>query len=147
MTLRRATPADLPRLLPLVYATDGMPQWSESVWSETFASPTRTIWLAEQDPGASILGFCVGSLVAGIVELETIAVSPAARRQGIARVLIAALIAWATEHAATEIELEVRVSNTPAIGLYVSSGFKEQGRRSAYYRNPSEDAVLMSRQL
>ena len=40
--------------------------------------------------------------------------------------------------------LEVRESNTPAIGLYRKLGFEEVGRRKGYYTNPKEDAILMT---
>ena len=39
--------------------------------------------------------------------------------------------------------LEVRESNTAAIGLYTSMGFADAGRRKRFYRDPEEDAVIM----
>ena len=41
--------------------------------------------------------------------------------------------------------LDVRESNAPARALYAACGFRESGRRSAYYRAPREDAILMER--
>jgi ribosomal protein S18 acetylase RimI-like enzyme len=41
--------------------------------------------------------------------------------------------------------LEVRPSNVAGRGFYAASGFVETGRRRAYYADPVEDAVLMSR--
>ncbi len=46
----------------------------------------------------------------------------------------------------TEVILEVRASNQPALGLYRRLGFVETGRRPGYYMDPpepAEDAVLM----
>ena len=44
--------------------------------------------------------------------------------------------------------LEVRRGNTPAISLYKSWDFKEEAVRKRYYRDPTEDAILMwNRQL
>jgi len=40
--------------------------------------------------------------------------------------------------------LEVRASNGPALALYKRHGFGESGRRAQYYRDPVEDAVLLS---
>ena len=42
--------------------------------------------------------------------------------------------------------LEVRVSNFPAIRLYLNYGFMEVGRRRDYYRTEfgREDAILMT---
>ena len=41
--------------------------------------------------------------------------------------------------------LEVRDSNAAARMLYRQLGFAEEGRRSAYYRDPEEDALLLGR--
>ena len=41
--------------------------------------------------------------------------------------------------------LEVRASNAPAIALYRKHGFQEAGRRKDYYRDPTEDALLLTR--
>jgi ribosomal-protein-alanine N-acetyltransferase len=40
--------------------------------------------------------------------------------------------------------LEVRASNEPAIALYKRHGFTECGHRVRYYRDPVEDAILLS---
>jgi ribosomal-protein-alanine N-acetyltransferase len=44
------------------------------------------------------------------------------------------------------INLEVRKSNTPAINLYLKTGFCIVGERKKYYKN-NEDAVLMTKTL
>ncbi|EPD30986.1 GNAT family N-acetyltransferase [Gleimia europaea] len=43
--------------------------------------------------------------------------------------------------------LEVRASNTSAIGLYRSRGFKQIAKIARYYRAPREDAVVMELNL
>ena len=43
--------------------------------------------------------------------------------------------------------LEVRESNLDAISFYKDKGFTEDGLRKSYYSDPTEDAVLMSREL
>ena len=47
----------------------------------------------------------------------------------------------------TPLQLEVRVSNQPAIALYQAFGFVRQGVRPNYYQDPREDALLMARDL
>jgi ribosomal-protein-alanine N-acetyltransferase len=42
-----------------------------------------------------------------------------------------------------EVLLELRASNRPALGLYRTLGFVDAGRRSRYYQEPVEDAVLL----
>ena len=44
------------------------------------------------------------------------------------------------------INLEVRVSNVPAIRLYKKYGFKECGVRPGYYLDNGEDALIMKRE-
>ena len=43
--------------------------------------------------------------------------------------------------------LEVRESNTSARALYARHGFRPVGQRSAYYRNPREDALVLRLEL
>jgi [ribosomal protein S18]-alanine N-acetyltransferase len=52
------------------------------------------------------------------------------------------LIQRAGNDAAPAILLEVRESNLPARRLYEKHGFREVGRRRAYYRDPAEAAIL-----
>ena len=77
-------------------------------------------------------------------EIITVAVSPACRRQGIARALMEHMLRLAAGARAT-VYLEVRASNTPARELYRTLGFTETGVRKNYYTSPREDAVLMMR--
>ena len=92
-------------------------------------------------------GFAVASLLAPQAELEMIAVAPAAQRHGLARQIFAALTVELASAGISEIVLEVRASNAAALGLYRRLGFVETGRRSCYYHDPVEDAVLMRLQL
>ena len=71
-------------------------------------------------------------------------VSELARRNGIGKALCQQVMDWSRYAGANELELEVRASSDGALALYRSLGFVEQGRRREYYRNPTEDAVLMA---
>jgi ribosomal-protein-alanine N-acetyltransferase len=48
---------------------------------------------------------------------------------------------------ATMATLEVRRSNTPAIGLYDSLGYRQVGVRKRYYPPNGEDALVMNKAL
>jgi ribosomal protein S18 acetylase RimI-like enzyme len=59
----------------------------------------------------------------GWVGLAAIATAPAARRRGLARLILRTLLAWAEEHGAEHAMLEVRRENEAALALYRQLGF------------------------
>ncbi|MFN4154972.1 MAG: ribosomal protein S18-alanine N-acetyltransferase [Paracoccaceae bacterium] len=95
-------------------------------------------------------GFLIGRAVAGEAELLTLAVLPAARRQGIGAGLVSRFLTEARTHGSAQAFLEVAAGNAPAIALYESAGFAQVGLRKAYYTGTagqSEDALILSRAL
>jgi len=98
------------------------------------------------DPGNEpvVAGFIVARLVAGELHINNVAVRPEFRRQGIAARLVAAVLSQGQSDGARMAFLEVRAGNVPAQGLYRRCGFQVTGRRRRYYRQPVEDALLMS---
>ncbi len=90
--------------------------------------------------GPRVAGFLVSRTIGGEeCELLNLAVAPEFRRQGIARGLLAALLAEA--HRA--VFLEVRESNKVARAFYKSMGFQEVTTRKGYYQSPPEAAIVM----
>ncbi len=96
---------------------------------------------------AEVVGFAVGSFVAEIGELESVAVSSAWRRAGVGRRLCAGMMGWCATEGARWMELEVRVGSEGALRMYAGLGFAEVGRRRGYYQDPVEDAVLLRAEL
>ena len=121
--------------------------FGESITAEAFCrfadAPANHYFCAVGATG-TLLGYGGISLAADEAEIITVAVSPAHRRQGIARALMEHMLRLA-EDALASVYLEVRASNTPAIELYRSLGFAGTGVRKNYYTSPREDAVLMMR--
>ncbi len=76
-------------------------------------------------------------------QILTVGVLPAARRHGVGRLLVRALIAEARRRCATEVLLEVRQDNQAARQLYAGEGFAELGKRRGYYEQGRVDAVTM----
>ena len=76
-----------------------------------------------------------------------IATHPDHRGKGLARHVLNNIIDYSKVNGASFITLEVRESNTVAIGLYISSGFCEVGRLKNYYKHPSEDALILKREI
>ena len=116
--------------------------WSTAMLEEELFNPLCAMFVAEC--GGKVLGYAGMHAIVGEGYITNVAVDPAARRQGIGRALMQRFIAGAEEWALEFITLEVRASNTPAIALYESLGFRTAGLRAAYYKNPTEDALLMT---
>lgn len=92
-----------------------------------------------------IVGYALVMLVLDEAHLLNLSVAKPLQGQGLGRILLAHMIAISQRHQAANMFLEVRVSNTKAIGLYESMGFCEMGIRRNYYptKTGREDAVLM----
>jgi ribosomal-protein-alanine N-acetyltransferase len=82
--------------------------------------------------------------------LLTLAVDPAARRQGSGARLVAAFAAEARGRGATTAFLEVAATNAAAQALYAKAGWLAAGRRNGYYHAPdgtAEDALVLRLEL
>lgn len=113
--------------------------WSAETYFAQLSNPNDRTYIAYA--GDEPCGFLSAWYVLGEIEINNIAVDGAYRRRGIAKALFMALFG---EHPEAErTVLEVRESNTAAIGLYTSMGFADAGRRKRFYRDPEEDAVIM----
>ena len=77
------------------------------------------------------------------VQVATIAVHPDFQRKGLARKLLAHGLLQAAKEGADHAFLEVRAGNHPAQALYHQFGFEVVGERKGYYRDNSEDALLL----
>ena len=65
--------------------------------------------------------------------IEELYVTPAARRHGLGRQLVDALLDWAEDNDIRGVDLEAYQGNTPASVLYRSLGFQRLGRERFYY--------------
>lgn len=147
-------------VLALERETADAPHWSLRAWLDIVeerggnlegqGGSVRKLFVAMDLARSGLLGFAVGSRISRPgrtetfpAELESVAVSKAARRRGIGRELCRAVLDWAHAAGAPAVELEVRSNNEGGIRLYNSLGFVEIGRRKSYFRDPVDDAVLM----
>jgi len=118
--------------------------WSENSVASELSNPL-SLWLIALD-GEKVLGYIGSQTVMGETDMMNVAVHPNHRRQGIARLLIQALVQELKKVESRCLTLEVRASNEPAITLYKDLGFAEVGRRRNYYRNPKEDALILRKE-
>ena len=91
-----------------------------------------------------LAGFIVARLIADELHVNNVAVRPEFRGRRLGSMLLRATLEQGGLRQAKVAQLEVRANNTAAHGLYRRCGFEVVGRRKNYYRNPTEDALLMS---
>lgn len=116
--------------------------WSESQLLSELESPAARLFVAEGDGG--VLGFAVFQLAAGEASLYALNVDPAARRKGVGAALLAGALEALKAEGAGQCFLEVRAANAPALALYRRLGFSSAGVRRGFYRDPPDDAVVMT---
>ena len=97
------------------------------------------------DQGRAV-GFVCGQSVAHEAEIFKIGVAKAARRQGVASLLLDYCLAYLADSGVDSCFLELRISNDPAKNLYLKYGFLQVGLRKKYYAMPVEDAIIMKKE-
>lgn len=139
-----------PRHLASVVAIDGLvyPQpWSRSLYEGELAQPEAKRVYVVARAGRRVVGHAGLIFVVDQGHITTVAVHPDWQGRGIGAGLVLAVTREAVARHATDITLEVRVSNTVAQRLYERFGFKAEGVRKGYYADPygspPEDAVIM----
>jgi len=115
--------------------------WTRSMFAEEISRNDR-VWLAVEHDG-ELLGYGGAMLVGDEAHVMNLAVAAPARRRGIGRALLSALLDLLVGRGAHRITLEVRELNEDAIALYESAGLHDVGRRPGYYRETGEAAVIM----
>jgi ribosomal-protein-alanine N-acetyltransferase len=141
--IRPMTTGDLDRLVEIGAGLELAPHWPREVYEAALDPDSpRRIALVAESPGA-LVGFAVARLTPPEAELETIAVTAEFQRRGVAGRLFRALAEELWLALVSQILLEVRASNQPALEFYRSRDFVTTGNRPRYYADPVEDAVLM----
>ena len=102
----------------------------------------------EASPGLrELLGFIAARVNSDELHINNIGVRETARRCGVGSALLSRTLELAENFGARSAVLEVRSTNEVAQALYRRHGFETRGRRRDYYRDPTDDALLMGRAL
>lgn len=118
--------------------------WSrQSFWEE--ASHTDAYYLIARDVDRDnlIVAYAGCWVLANEGHITNVAVDPDYQGQGLGRRLMNELTSRVKALGVDSMTLEVRPSNTVAINLYTSLGFRSVGQRPKYYTNPVESAEIM----
>jgi ribosomal-protein-alanine N-acetyltransferase len=116
--------------------------WSAQALREELGN--QHIFLVAEENGQAI-GYVGCQVVLDEGYITNVAVLPAARRRGIASALLDALAWQGQALGLTFITLEVRAANHAALAVYQKQGYVQVGIRPGFYRDPKEDAILMTK--
>jgi ribosomal-protein-alanine N-acetyltransferase len=146
--LRAADSAALAR----IHREDFVPPWDENDFETMLGDDImfgyKAVEIGKARSGAA--GFVLARNISGEAEIITIAVARAHRRRGLGRLLMDAVLRELHGVRAGALFLEVDEGNFAAVALYRKLGFREVGKRSAYYRSAAgtpTDALVMRRDL
>jgi ribosomal-protein-alanine N-acetyltransferase len=136
--------AEAAALLAALHEQGLSPGWPEVEFAKIMSMPGAFALVVEADRPSGMLA---GWVVADEAEILALTVIPEARRRGFATDLVSAAAAEAGRRGARSLFLEVRAGNNAARALYKAAGFQQAGRRRGYYSGPSEDALVLRRDL
>lgn len=118
--------------------------WSERSYLSSINNNMESVPLAVTADTGEIAAYAAVSYIFEEANINRIAVKPEYRGKKIGTFLLE----WIENNLPDEVtvfNLEVRESNKYAIEMYEEFGYTVLGRRKRFYRNPEEDALLMTK--
>ena len=94
-----------------------------------------------------IIAFIMVNLFSETAEIYDLVVDAKHREHGVALELLDLSAAAARSKACIALQLECRKSNVPAQNLYMKYGFFITNEVAKLYRSPSEDAIVLRKEL
>ncbi|MGV8082214.1 MAG: tRNA (adenosine(37)-N6)-threonylcarbamoyltransferase complex transferase subunit TsaD [Coriobacteriia bacterium] len=146
VTLRLMRRSDISAVIAIERASFSDP-WQPGIFADELRAPGRIYLVAEDDRG-TLIGYLGMMVIADEAHVMNIAVRGDRRREGVGRLLLEMGLHLARKVGAERVTLEVRPSNSAAIGLYESEGLVQVGLRPGYYSDSGksdsgEPAVIM----
>lgn len=139
--VRRMQTGDVLAVAALEQACFAHP-WSADAFRESLENPNSRFFVLLSD--SAVVGYIGANNVAGEVYMNNLAVLPEFRRRGFGGLLLSALISVSRAQQAAFVTLEVRAGNEAAVSLYRTFGFQQVGVRKNFYRDPDEDALILT---
>ncbi len=121
--------------------------WTRGMFLEELKQPEKSYLLAAVTTNGVIVGYCSVWSIVDHLQINSVAVCLKYRGRGVGLALLNTVVDLGGQLGAANILIEVRRSNAAARALYRRLAFRETGRRDAYYSQPVEDAVILSRSL
>ena len=120
-------------------------RWSRAQFEKELTLPFSRFYVLLRDN--EVVGYGGFWKVNGEAQITNLVIDPTCRRQGWGRELLFSLLNQARQEGCTRVTLEVRIGNEAALGLYQNLGFVATSRRPQAYSTPTEDALLMEKEL
>ena len=139
--IRAMTEADLQPVIRIEGAIYSHP-WTRGNFADSIKAGYTCLVM---EVGGEIVAYGVLMLAAQEAHILNVSVAESSQRNGYGRTLVLSFIDAARLYGASQILLEVRLSNVAGRGLYVSMGFQSVTVRPGYYpaMHGREDAILM----
>lgn len=118
--------------------------WNENAIIESVKNGTKFFVAKCKDKVCGYIGI---SAILDEGYITNIAVTEDYRNNGIGNMLLNKVFSFAREQGLKFVSLEVRESNKNAISLYAKKGFVREGLRKDFYKNPKENAIIMTRRF
>jgi [ribosomal protein S18]-alanine N-acetyltransferase len=145
INIRHFSIADLSRVMEIEPASFMMVDaWSKPIFRKWYRKCTDLFIVAEIS--GTIVGYMCTSIEQKTGEIESIAVDPAFRRQGVASALMDYTFREMHTSGITTVELQVRTTNTGAIRFWQKLGFSPSGILPNFYDDGAE-ALQMKKSL
>ena len=137
--------SDLDEVLPIERVSFATP-WTRAAFSYEIEQNKVARCTAMRSAGRVVGYVCLWE-IGHEIHITNLAVHPEWRRRGVGRRLLAFAMAEGIARGVTLAFLEVRPSNAQALKLYEGLGFQVIGRRTGYYFDTGEDALVMEARL
>lgn len=131
----------------------GLSRWGWAAYYSELQGANRDLMLVARVADSPhrvthrLAGYIVGRMGADELHINNVAVRDHYRRRGIGRALLNCILEAGRGSGVPLAFLELRAGNTAALALYEKCGFHVTSRRSKYYSEPVEDALVMTIQL
>lgn len=128
-------------------------QIERETFSEPWSENSLRLLCTEEYPsfvlceGDEVFGYVGSAKVLDELQIINVAVRDDCRGRGYGQMLLRSLDIFCLDNDILSISLEVRESNTAAISLYKKCGYVGVGIRKNFYRLPTENAVIMVKDI
>jgi len=152
VSIGRMTEHDLLEVVE-IEESSGLSRWGWAAYYAELQGNNRHLMLVARVAGehkrgrSKLAGYIVARMGADELHINNVAVREPYRRLGIGRALLDRILAEGKRSEVPSAFLELRAGNTAALALYEDCGFRVTARRSKYYSEPVEDALVMIVQL